>query len=130
MVKQTDSGFGVDAQADPGGPSSPDSPLHIRPLRMTFVMGGNSRAGSRCGPVSHSTLQEVSDHATSSHVTPEFPISAASMWDKKLKSTTILLKYNTPFFHSVIIFIWLTVCTIPFEMPLNSAIKIRGYEGK
>ena len=26
---------------------SPDSPLHIRPLRMTFVMGGNSRAGSR-----------------------------------------------------------------------------------
>ena len=47
-VKQTDSGFGVDAQADPGkGPSSPDSPLHIRPLRITFVMGGNSRAGSR-----------------------------------------------------------------------------------
>ena len=28
------------------GPLSPDSPLHIRPLRMTFVMGGNSRAGS------------------------------------------------------------------------------------
>ena len=28
-----------------GGPLSPDSPLHIRPLRMTFVMGGNSRAG-------------------------------------------------------------------------------------
>ena len=43
IVKQTDSGFGVDAQADPGGPSSPDSPLHIRPLRMTFVMGGNSQ---------------------------------------------------------------------------------------
>jgi len=102
VVKQTDSGFGVDAQADPGGPSSPDSPLHIRPLRMTFVMGGNSRAGSRCGPVSHSTLQEVSDHATSSHVTPGFPISAASMRDKKLKSTTILLKYNAPFFHAVI----------------------------
>ena len=47
-VKQTDSGFGVDAQADPGkGPSSPDSPLHIRALSMTFAMGGNSRAGSR-----------------------------------------------------------------------------------
>jgi len=30
-----------------GGPLSPDSPLHIRPLRMTFVMGGNSHAGSR-----------------------------------------------------------------------------------
>ena len=29
-----------------GGPSSPDSPLHVRPLRMTFVMGGNSVAGS------------------------------------------------------------------------------------
>ena len=29
-----------------GGSLSPDSPLHIRPLRMTFVMGGNSRAGS------------------------------------------------------------------------------------
>ena len=46
IVKQTDSGFRVDAQADPGGPSSPDSPLHVRPLRMIFVMGGNSRAGS------------------------------------------------------------------------------------
>ena len=31
IVKQTDSGFGVDAQADPGGPSSPDSPLYVRP---------------------------------------------------------------------------------------------------
>ena len=30
-VKQTDSGFGVDAQADPGGPSSPDLPLYVRP---------------------------------------------------------------------------------------------------
>ena len=30
-----------------GGHSSPDSPLHIRPLHMTFVMGRNSRAGSR-----------------------------------------------------------------------------------
>ena len=46
IVKQTGSGLGVDAQADPGGPSSPDLPLHIRPLRMTFVMGGNSHAGS------------------------------------------------------------------------------------
>ena len=49
IVKQTDSGFGADAQAGPGdgGPSSPDTPLYIRPLHMTFVMGGNSRAGSR-----------------------------------------------------------------------------------
>ena len=33
-----------------GGPLSPDSPLHIRPLRMTFVMGGNSCAGSWQSP--------------------------------------------------------------------------------
>ena len=30
-----------------GGPSSPDLPLHTSPLRMTFVMGGISRAGSQ-----------------------------------------------------------------------------------
>ena len=47
MVKQTDFGFGVDAWAGPGGLSSPDSPLPSGPLRMTFVMGGNSHAGSR-----------------------------------------------------------------------------------
>ena len=47
MVKQTNFGFGVDAQAGPGGLSSPDSPLPSGPLLMTFVMGGNSRAGSR-----------------------------------------------------------------------------------
>ena len=48
IVKQTDSGFGVDAQADSGrGASGPDLPLHMRPLHMTFVMGGNSHAGSR-----------------------------------------------------------------------------------
>ena len=47
IVRQTDSGFRVDAQAGPGGPSSPDPPLPSGPLRNTFVMGGISRAGSR-----------------------------------------------------------------------------------
>ena len=46
IVRQTDSGFGVDARAGPGGPLSPDSPLPSGPLRMTFVMGGISHAGS------------------------------------------------------------------------------------
>ena len=44
---KTDFGFGVDAWAGPGGLSSPDLPLPSGPLRMTFVMGGNSRAGSQ-----------------------------------------------------------------------------------
>ena len=48
IVKQTDFGFGVDAMAGPAGPPRALSRLwHIRSLRMTFVMGGNSRAGSR-----------------------------------------------------------------------------------
>ena len=29
-MRQTDSGFGVDARAGPGGPSSPDLPLPVR----------------------------------------------------------------------------------------------------
>ena len=39
---------------------SPDLPLHIRPLRMTFVMGGNSRAGSRHITNSQSLLKLMS----------------------------------------------------------------------
>jgi len=46
IVRQTDSGFGVDAQAGPGGPLSPDSPLPSGPLCMTFVMSGIARARS------------------------------------------------------------------------------------
>ena len=62
IVRQTDSGLGVDAQAGPGGPLSPEA-LLIRTLphdlvmgRMAqgvtrvlhdLVMGGISRAGSR-----------------------------------------------------------------------------------
>ena len=94
---------------------------------MTFVMGGNSRAGSRCGPVSHSTLQEVSDHATSSHVTPEFPISAASMWDKTpnglpfYRKTMVFLSFTTNSRY-----IGLKIYTIPFEISLYSAVEIRG----
>ena len=39
MVRQTDSGFGVDTQAGPGGPSSPEA-LLIRTLPHDLVMGG------------------------------------------------------------------------------------------
>ena len=38
IVRQTDSGSGVDAQADPGGPSSPE-PLLFRTLPHDLVMG-------------------------------------------------------------------------------------------
>ena len=41
-----------------GGPLSPDLPLHIRPLSMTFVMGGNSRAGSRLYVMRNAWLDE------------------------------------------------------------------------
>ena len=40
IVKQTDSGFGVDAQADPGGPLSPDSPCPSGLSRMTLSWVG------------------------------------------------------------------------------------------
>ena len=54
----TDSGFRVDAQAGPGGPSSPDPPLPSGPLRNTFVMGGISCAGSRqC--ISHEVARKM-----------------------------------------------------------------------
>ena len=46
IIRQTDSGLGVDARADPGGPSSPEA-LLIRTLPHDLVMGGISRAGSR-----------------------------------------------------------------------------------
>ena len=45
IVKQTDSGFGVDARAGPVGPMSPEA-LLIRTLPRDLVMGGISRAGS------------------------------------------------------------------------------------
>ena len=47
IVKQTDSGFVVDAQADPGGALEPWLALPVRALPHDLVMGGNSRAGSR-----------------------------------------------------------------------------------
>ena len=47
IVRQTDSGLGVDAGAGPGDPSSPDPPFLSGLLRMTFVMGGISCGGSR-----------------------------------------------------------------------------------
>ena len=53
MKKQTDSGFGVDAQAGPGGPWSPEA-LLIRTLPNDLVMGGISHAGSWHLPASES----------------------------------------------------------------------------
>ena len=50
IVRQTDSGFGVDAQADPGGPSSSDPPCSSDLFHMTLWdvgVGGISRGGSR-----------------------------------------------------------------------------------
>ena len=46
IVRQTDSGFGVDARAGLGGPSSPEA-LLIRSLPRDLVMGGISCGGSR-----------------------------------------------------------------------------------
>ena len=46
IVRQTDSGFGVDAQAGLGSPSSPEA-LLIRSLPHDLVMGRMARAGSQ-----------------------------------------------------------------------------------
>ena len=46
IVRQTDSGFGVDAQAGPGAPLSPEA-LLIRALPHDLVMGGISHTGSQ-----------------------------------------------------------------------------------
>ena len=46
IVRQRDSGFGVDARAGLGGPSSPEA-LLIRSLPHDLVMGKLSQAGSR-----------------------------------------------------------------------------------
>ena len=53
IVRQTDSGFGVDARAGLGSPSSPEALLNSS-LPHDLVMGGISRAGSQhqgCVPV-------------------------------------------------------------------------------
>ena len=46
IVRQTDSGSGVDARAGPGGLSSPEA-LLIRTVLHDLVMGGLSCAGSQ-----------------------------------------------------------------------------------
>ena len=46
IVRQTDSGFGVDARAGPGGPSSPEA-LLIRTLPHDLVMGGMAQGVPR-----------------------------------------------------------------------------------
>jgi len=46
IVKQTDSGFGVDAQADPGGDPRSLICFAHRALLHDLLMGGNSPAGS------------------------------------------------------------------------------------
>ena len=45
IVRQTDSGFGVDAQADLGSPSSPEALLNSS-LPHDLLIGGISRVGS------------------------------------------------------------------------------------
>ena len=45
IVRKTDSGFGVDARAGPGRPSSPETLLNSS-CPHDLVMGGISRAGS------------------------------------------------------------------------------------
>ena len=50
IVRQTDSGFGVDAQAGLGSPSSPEALLNSS-LPHDLVMGGMAHAGSRQSPV-------------------------------------------------------------------------------
>ena len=58
--KQTDFGFGVDAQAE--DPLRPDLPCPSGLFLMTFVMGGISHAGSQHGPItSWETVETVSD---------------------------------------------------------------------
>ena len=52
IVRQTDSGFGVDAQAGLGSPSSPEALLNSS-LPHDLVTGGISRGGSR-----HQALSE------------------------------------------------------------------------
>ena len=46
IVRQTDSGFGVDAPAGLGSPSSPEALLNSS-LPHDLVMGGMAHAGSR-----------------------------------------------------------------------------------
>ena len=48
IVRQTDSGFGVDAQVGPGRfPQDPTRLCLLGLFLMTFAMGGIPRAGSR-----------------------------------------------------------------------------------
>ena len=48
-IRQTDSGFGVDARESPGGPLRPDPAFAFcqAPFLMTFAMGGIPHSGSR-----------------------------------------------------------------------------------
>ena len=54
IVRQTDSGFGVDAQAGPGGPLSPDRPCSSGLLHVTLSwVGSPVLAAGPFPPVSH-----------------------------------------------------------------------------
>ena len=48
-IRQTDSGFGVDARESPGGPLRPDPAFAFcqAPFLMTFAMDGIPHTGSR-----------------------------------------------------------------------------------
>ena len=58
MVRQTDSGFGVDARAGLGSPSSPEALLNSS-LPHDLVMGGISHAGSWQSLVIKSKLLDI-----------------------------------------------------------------------
>ena len=56
-IKQSDSGFGVDARESPGGPSRPDLAFALSGFfLMTFATGGIPHAGSQQFTVSVSLL--------------------------------------------------------------------------
>ena len=51
ILRQTDSGLGVDARESPGGPLRPDLTFALSGLfLMTFAMGGILHAGSQHQP--------------------------------------------------------------------------------
>ena len=58
IVRQTDSGFGVDAQAGLGSPSSPEA-LFNSIFPHDLVVGGMAYAGSRqCGTYTHWSITQ------------------------------------------------------------------------
>ena len=80
MVRQTDSGFGVDARAGLGDPLSPEA-LLIRSLPHDLVMGEISCAGSWQGidldycDIEWFTLETNRDHSVIFEIASKYCIS-------------------------------------------------------